>query len=140
MTEPEPRFCVLTGGVWHHLIGATAATDAGLDVDRAYCPEHDQPAAEHEHDERCAGRTDAQMFAAFVAEHAAERALIDYGECLEIAIGLNERYAGRWRVWFVALAGSVEWLARPADAEPVGEPTFSAWSPGELINKIARHM
>lgn len=63
-------------------------------------------------------------------------ALLDYGSILARAVELNDRYAGRWHVWFVALAGSVEWLARPFDAEPVGEPQVSAWSVGELIEQI----
>ena len=37
----EPRFCVETADGWQHLIRADVATDAGLDVDRAFCPEHD---------------------------------------------------------------------------------------------------
>ena len=41
-----PRFCVETAGGWQHLISAEDATDAGLDVDRAYCPEHDAPLTE----------------------------------------------------------------------------------------------
>lgn len=105
----------------------------------------------HEHDERCAGRDHAGMFRAFLADllgreraaDAVERAIIDYGAELERAIDLNQRYAGRWHCWFVALAGRVEWLARPADAEPVGEPTITAWSAVELadrIDRIGRHM
>jgi hypothetical protein len=137
MTEPEPRFCVLTGGVWHHLIGATAATDSGLDVDRAYCPEHDQPTAEQLDPYRAAMDDALRQLADDVGVPAG---ILNYGAMLARAVELNERFAGRWHVWFIALAGRVEWLARPADAEPHGEPTFSAWSPGELINKIARHM
>jgi hypothetical protein len=38
------RFCVETADGWRHLIDADTATDAGLDVDRAYCPAHDAPA------------------------------------------------------------------------------------------------
>jgi hypothetical protein len=57
----EPRFCVETGEGWQHLMRADAATDAGLDVDRAYCPVHDGPDAEvrredrlaHPHDRDC---------------------------------------------------------------------------------------
>jgi len=37
----EPRFCVETAAGWQHLMRADVATDAGLDVDRAYCPVHD---------------------------------------------------------------------------------------------------
>jgi hypothetical protein len=39
----EPRFCVETADGWQHLMRADVATDAGLDVDRAFCPEHDAP-------------------------------------------------------------------------------------------------
>lgn len=42
----EPRFCVETGDGWHHLMRADEATDAGLDVDRVFCPEHDAPLTE----------------------------------------------------------------------------------------------
>ena len=66
--------------------------------------------------------------------------LLDYGAILARAVELNDRYAGRWHVWFVALAGEVEWLARPFDAEPVGEPELSAWSADELIEQIERRL
>lgn len=40
------RFCVETSAGWVHLIEAGEATDRGLDVDRAYCPAHDEPGAD----------------------------------------------------------------------------------------------
>jgi hypothetical protein len=62
--------------------------------------------------------------------------LLDYGALLALAVELNDRYAGRWHVWFVAVGGEVEWLARRADAEPVGEPELSAWSSADLVEQI----
>jgi len=62
--------------------------------------------------------------------------LLDYGGLLALAVELNDRYAGRWHIWFVALAGEVEWLARPGGPEPVGPATLSAWSADDLVGQI----
>lgn len=59
-----------------------------------------------------------------------------FGADLQRSIELNDRYRGSWQVWFAAIGGSVEWLARPANAEPVGEPVLSAWSADELVDLI----
>jgi hypothetical protein len=37
----EPRFCIETADGWQHLMRADEATGRGLDVDRAFCSEHD---------------------------------------------------------------------------------------------------
>jgi hypothetical protein len=66
-------------------------------------------------------------------QEAIQAALGAYDGELNRSAELNTAYAGRWHIWFVALAGSVEWLARPAGN---GEPLLSAWSADELVAKI----
>jgi hypothetical protein len=67
-------------------------------------------------------------------ELVADWALITFEPELEASADLNERYAGRWHVWFVAQGtDTVEWLARPAGQ---GEPLLSAPTSGELAGQI----
>jgi len=67
-------------------------------------------------------------------EQQVQQVFRDYGAYLERSAQLNAEFEGRWHVWFVALAGSVEWLARPVGQPQV--PPISAWSADALVSLI----
>jgi hypothetical protein len=67
-------------------------------------------------------------------ELRAEWALVTFEHELGESMRLNERYGGRWHVWFVAQGtDTVEWLARPAGQ---GEPLLTAPTAEQLVALI----
>ena len=79
------------------------------------------------------GRDDTR-WAKVGRELAAEWALITFEPELAASADLNERYGGRWHVWFVAQGtDTVEWLARPDGG---GEPLLSAATAEGLADLI----
>jgi hypothetical protein len=78
------------------------------------------------------GRDDTR-WGKLARELGAARTLADYEVHVARSAAMNRELAGCWHVWFVALGGAVEWLARPAGQ---GEPLLSAWTADELAALI----
>jgi hypothetical protein len=67
-------------------------------------------------------------------ELAAEWALVTFEPELAASADLNERYDGRWHVWFVAQGtDTVEWLARRSGT---ADPPLSAPTTDQLVALI----